>query len=97
MLCNKKRQYWPVAMTIDEAIHHDEEYGTMWALTMGGEGCTHADVWRASVRAVAYGRRKRRCDFVATQQLRLQMPLSRLLTSRCTCRRLQLTLWGSLC
>ena len=59
VLCNKKKQYWAVAMTMDEAIHHDEDEGTMSALTTGDEGCTYADVWRASVRAVAYGRRKR--------------------------------------
>ena len=59
LLCNKKQQHWVVAMSIDGAIHHDESEGTMAALSVGGEGCTPTDVWRASIRVVAYGRRKR--------------------------------------
>ena len=58
MLRNKKNQYWAMAMTMDEAIRYEDE-GTMSALATGEEGCTHAVVWRASTRAVAYGRRKR--------------------------------------
>ena len=45
-------------MTTDEAIHLDEAVGIMWHQKQqeAEKDCSRADVWRASARAIAYGR-----------------------------------------
>ena len=50
-----RTHHWAVPMTIDEAIHYAGADG-MAALTTHAD-CTNADVWRASMKAVAYGRK----------------------------------------
>ena len=57
MVLESKTQEWALAMTLDEAIHYSDG-GTMKALTMGVQDCTHADAWRASAATLAFGRRK---------------------------------------
>ena len=57
MCSNKSNQYWALAMAMGEANHYDGA-GGMSALATAGKDCTHADVWRASTRVVAYGRKK---------------------------------------
>ena len=57
IVCANKTQHWVLAMNMDEAIHYAGT-GKIAALAAGDETCTRADVWRASVQAVAYGRKK---------------------------------------
>jgi hypothetical protein len=53
---NSKTQCWPEPMSLDEAMHYDGKY-LRKALAESEEGCTHADIWRASTEVMAYGRR----------------------------------------
>ena len=47
---------WLVAMSMDECIHYSGK-GKIFALTKDF-GSTRADIWRASVKAVAHGRKE---------------------------------------
>ena len=52
-------QVWVVAMTLDEAMRHEEPGGVVAAMTRNKKSCadcTRADVWRACTPAHAYGR-----------------------------------------
>ena len=53
MVFSNKTHHWAVAMTIDEAIRYAGADG-MAARTAHAD-CTNADVWRASMKTVAYG------------------------------------------
>jgi hypothetical protein len=51
-----KKSEWAEAMTLDEAISFQgEDSSEMKALTEDTPDCTYADVWRASIAALAFG------------------------------------------
>ena len=56
MVFSNKTQCWPVPMSLDEAMHYDGK-NLAKALADSEEGCTYADIWRASTEVMAYGRR----------------------------------------
>ena len=54
---SNKAQHWTLAMTIAEAIHYAGT-GNIAALATADADCAYADVWRASIKAVAYDRKE---------------------------------------
>jgi hypothetical protein len=56
MVFANKTQCWPEPMSLDEAFHCELKH-LQKALTAGEEGCTRADIWRASTEVMVYGRR----------------------------------------
>jgi hypothetical protein len=59
VVLHDKKSAWAEAMTLDEAIgFQGEDSSEMKALTEDTPDCTYADVWRASVAALAFGRKR---------------------------------------
>ena len=57
IVCANKKERWVLSMSMDEALHYPGP-GKIAELVANEENYTCADVWRASVKAVAYGRKE---------------------------------------